>query len=307
MSEFEKNTIHEAMKALESSSFLSAAKALEDSSLFATMKSFENSSAVKAMKALENSSFLRAAKALENSSLFATMKSFENSSAVKAMKALENSSFLSAAKVFENSSLGSTIRALQDSSRFASFNELAERFSSQNVGPLTLSEAYQFVTESYLQTSGTSEIDRLEELTGNVAHSVQKAPGGALSKEFYLGLVLSLFLFWLSQISSTQSEEKMLLRIQQLETTISQQLTELKTDEGIETFYVVDRAVKLRVKPNTDSGVINILYPNAKVKLITRSSQWIRIEYFDYTENVYVSGWAFKKYLTILNPKKKKQ
>ncbi len=259
-----------------------------------------------AMKAIENSSALRAAKAFEDSSLIATMKSFENSSAVKAMKALENSSAWRAAKDFENSSLISTIRALQDSSRFASFNELAERFSSKNVGPLTLSEAYQFVTENYLQTSSSTEIDRLEELTANVDHRVQKAPDGALSKEFYLSLVLSLFLFWLSQISSTQSEEKMLLRIQQFETTISQQLSELKTDEGRETFYVVDRAVKLRVKPNTNSEVINILYPNAKVKLITRSSQWIRIEYFDYTENVYVSGWAFKKYLIILNPKKKK-
>ena len=283
MNKLKNNTILEAIKAVENSSIMRAIKTVENSSLIAAMRSFENSSAASAIKAFENSSVMRAIKDVENSSLIATMRSFENSSVM------------------------STIRALQNSSQFASFNELAERCSSQNFGPLTLSEAYQFITESYFHTSGSSEIDRLENLACSVEHCVQKAPEGALSKEFYFSLVLSLFLFWLSHISSKQSEERMLLRIERFETTISQLLGERKIDENIEIFYVVDRAVKLRVRPDTNSEEIKILYPNTKVKLIMRKSKWIRIEYFDYIENTYVSGWAFKKYFTISNSKKKNQ
>lgn len=103
-----------------------------------------------------------------------------------------------------------------------------------------------------------------------------------------------------------QSEEKMLLRIDQFETTISQQLSELKANEEADMFYVVMREINLRVRPNIKSEIIATLYPNMKVKLIEYASKWIRVEYFDYTENVYISGWAYKKYLKIMNPKQKR-
>jgi len=313
-----------AMKALENSSVYSAAKALEKSSAFAALKSLENSPALRAMKDIENSVVFKASKAFEKSSLFSTLKSLESSPALKAMKALENSSAFSVAKALEKSSLFTTlkslenspalkameafenslafsaIKSLQDSSRFNSFNELADKFSSQMVGPLTLSQAYQVVTQEYSQTTGASDTERLEVLTGKVDFLVKKAPKGALSKEFYLGLILTLFIFWLSQISSMQSEEKMLLTVEQLEQTISQQLYELTLNEREETFYVVIRAVNLRVKPSNKSEVVSILYPNAKVRLTKRKSKWIRVEYFDYVENVYVSGWVYKKYLKMM-------
>ena len=283
------------MKSLKSSSFLSAVKALESSSFLSAVKAIESSSFLSAAKALESSSFLSAAKALESSSF------------LSAAKTLESSSFLSATKALESSSLLSAINALRDSTRFAPFNELAEIFSSKTVGPLTISEAYQFVSESYLNTSGSSESERLEELSDQVELRVKQAPQGALSKEFYLGLILTLFIFWLSQNSAIQSEEKILLRIDQFQTTISQQLAEMKKYEQVDTFYVVDRAINLRVNSNTKSEVVSILYPNEKVRLIKRKSKWIKVEYFNYAENAYASGWVCKKYLKVLNPKKKQE
>jgi len=320
--------MHELIKALEKSSVYTAAKALEKSSFFTSLKSLENTPALHVTKILNNSPVYRAAKALEKSSLFLTLKSLENSSSLKAVKAVESSPAFSVTKALKKSSLFTTlksiesspelktigaienslafsaIKSLQDSVRFSSFNELAENFSSQIVGPLTLSQAYQVVTQEYSQITGTSDTERLEKLTDKVDFLVQKAPKGALSKEFYLGLILTLFIFCLSQISSMKSQEKMLLRFEQQEQTISQQLSELKSNEQGETFYVVIRAVNLRVKPSTKSEIVTILHPNTKVKLITRKSKWIRVEYFDYVENVYVSGWVYKKYLKMMGTNK---
>jgi hypothetical protein len=87
----------------------------------------------------------------------------------------------------------------------------------------------------------------------------------------------------------------------QLETTISQQLTELKAHEGMSTFYVVERTVNLHMSSDIKSKIITKLYPNMKVRVIQRASKWISIEYFDYIKNAYISGWVCKKYLVILN------
>lgn len=274
--------MHEAAKGLASPSALRAAKIFKSSSHANTLKWLENSSALKAIRAFENSSAMRTIRALEKSSHF------------KAIKWLENSHALNVAKTLENSS------------RYASFNALAEKFSSQLVGPLTLSEAYQVVAENYLQTSSSSEVERMEDLSNTVDSLAQNAPSGTLSLEFYLATILALFLFWLSHISSMESEEKILHKFDQLGASISQQLSELKHNEEVETFYVVIRTVNLRVKPNTNSAAIDIIYPNTKTKLIRRKAKWIMVEYFDHVENTYKSGWVYKKYLKILNPKKKK-
>lgn len=309
MKAFENSSAMRAMKDLEKYSLLTTEQLRENSPALKAIKAFEDSYAMRVVKDIEKSSLLTVAQLLENSPALKAMKAFEDSFAMRVVKDLEKSSLLTVAqlldnspalkamKSFENSSAMNAIRDLQDTSRFASFNELAKRFSSQMVGPLTLSEAFQVVAENYMQTPGSTEIDRFEALSSQVELLVQKAPKGALSKEFYLSTILALFLFWISQISSMQSEEKILLRLEKFEETISQQLIELKANEDIDTFYIVMRAVNLRVKPNTKSQIITTLHPNVKVKLMERASKWIRIEYFDHTKNIYVSGWASKKYL----------
>jgi hypothetical protein len=225
------------------------------------------------------------AKSLESSSAFSLANTFENSSIFSAKKALENSSFLSA------------VKALNDSSRFSSFNHLADILSSKYIGPLTLSEAYQVVAQSYVETPAESIDTRLEKVSKQVEERVKNAPHGVLSGEFYLSLVLTLILFWLSQLSTTESEERLLNKIEELQTNISQQLSEYESHVIDETFYVVERSVNLRTKPNTKSVVLVVLHPNQKIRLIERKSKWIKVEYFNHIENGFVSGWVFKKYL----------
>jgi len=266
------------------------------------LRALEKSPALSARLAFESSSVMRAMRALEKSPVLSARRTLEKSRAMRAIRAPEESSALNAKRAFESSSFMSVMRALEDSSRFASFNELAEKLSSRIVGPLTLSEAYQVVAQSFEQTSDSTDIGRMEKLSSQVERQVNEAPKGPLSKEFYLSLILAFFLFWLSQVSSTDSEIRLLSRIDQFEATISQQLTELKAYEEVNTFYIVMRPVDLHVRPNTRSDIITVLYPNMKVKLIRRASKWIRIEYFDYRENVHISGWVYKKYLKILNP-----
>ncbi len=71
------------------------------------------------------------------------------------------------------------------------------------------------------------------------------------------------------------------------------------------TYYVVVRFVNLRDKPTTTkSKILEVLYPNLKVKLIERKGEWICIEYYDYVNDSFKRGWVFKKYLNILNPKR---
>ncbi|HEU0144140.1 MAG TPA: hypothetical protein VFQ47_05085 [Nitrososphaera sp.] len=68
-----------------------------------------------------------------------------------------------------------------------------------------------------------------------------------------------------------------------------------KPDQNI--YYVVERQVNLKLKPNNRSATIVIIYPNQKVRLVQMNHQWIYIEYFDYLEGVPKYGWANKKYL----------
>lgn len=75
-----------------------------------------------------------------------------------------------------------------------------------------------------------------------------------------------------------------------------------KTEErapinGQEKYYVVERRVELRTKPNNQGVSIAILFPNQKTRLVTMNHQWIYVEYFDYLEAVPKYGWANKKYL----------
>jgi hypothetical protein len=68
-----------------------------------------------------------------------------------------------------------------------------------------------------------------------------------------------------------------------------------KHDDSV--YYVVERQVSLKLKPNHHSATVAILSPNQKVRLVQMNHKWIYIEYFDYLEGVPKYGWANKKYL----------
>jgi hypothetical protein len=61
-------------------------------------------------------------------------------------------------------------------------------------------------------------------------------------------------------------------------------------------YYVVEREVVLRLKPQAKAAKIVVLFPNQRVLLVQEKHQWIYIEYFDYLEGLPRYGWAMKKY-----------
>ncbi len=76
---------------------------------------------------------------------------------------------------------------------------------------------------------------------------------------------------------------------------------EFKTDK---TYYVVQRSLTLKIKPNFKSATIAVIYPNQQVTLIKSSHKWIYVEYFDYLDGIPKYGWANKKYLVRIEKSK---
>ena len=72
-----------------------------------------------------------------------------------------------------------------------------------------------------------------------------------------------------------------------------------ETDPG--KYYIVDREVVLRVKPQSKGTKIVVLFPNQRVLLVKDNHKWIYIEYFDYLEGIPRYGWAMKKYFRRTN------
>jgi SH3 domain-containing protein len=256
-----------------------------------TMKDFDDFPGFMAIQALENSPSFKAMQALENSPSFKAMQAMENSPSFKAMQDMENSSFFKVMQTLENSSAMRT------------FSGLTDRLSSLNAGKLTLGEAYQEVVRRHEHASVRGFVDPFDIVADEVEGKVKHAVAGPLSTEFYVNLILAFFLFYLSQISSTHSEERIISRLESVQALVVQQLSELRVSEEVYTFYVVERPVNLRTRPNTKSKVLTPLYPNAKVQLIEKDSMWVKVQYFDHLEDTHRSGWVFKKYLKILNPK----
>jgi chromosome segregation ATPase len=177
---------------------------------------------------------------------------------------------------------------------------------SVRLTPLTFGEAYAEILSRHSAISLTHTGDPIEAVVSEVQEEVKKAPRGPLSLEFYLNVILALFLFIWAQISAIESEERISVKLQELEMIVVESISELQAYQDEYTFYVVLRAVNLRAQPTTKSGRLEVLYPNLKVRLLERKAKWIRVEYYDHRENVHKSGWVYKKYLKILNPRGKK-
>lgn len=184
------------------------------------------------------------------------------------------------------------------------FIRLASQASSiakivADLQPETISEVYAQTIQLY------SEPETLDPIQATITQIEEqaKSPGTVLSFEFYLSVVLSIILFLMSQSSSEESDELLFERLDRLESTLLQNYRAAEKEEENASFYIVKRSVNFRDGPSTKHGILDILYPNQKVKLISRKSKWIEVEYYDHIDDSYKQGWVFKKYLKLLNRK----
>lgn len=181
---------------------------------------------------------------------------------------------------------------------FISAADLYNRNKLLDIVPQTF--AAQIITElgdafnSIEETTADNLVNSIEEI---IEEKCKRLKPNRISFEGMLQIWLALILFIYSIHLSNKTEENLTNRLLQAEQRILKSIEGLKPEESKEVYFVVERTVKIRLKPSTKSPVITILHSNQRVSLINSKGKWIYIEYFDYIEGLPKSGWACKKYL----------
>jgi len=143
-------------------------------------------------------------------------------------------------------------------------------------------------------------------ITNEYRQVIEDSPKSILSLEFYIMLLITLFLYFNSTNNSIESEERLSRQIDSMGDAIIEKINELNVvEEGKnknEVYFVVDRAVNLRFSPTTKkNNVKTILYPNQRTRLIDKKGKWRKVEYFNHKTNSLEIGWCYKKYLKRLD------
>lgn len=193
-----------------------------------------------------------------------------------------------------------SIKTLQLADPLAGYKESMQIFQQMaNVSSSLNTEAYHELLKIYSAAEKQTE-DRDQAITQTVTeirHRIDGAPQGSLSLEFYLSLFISLVFFIYSLHASEESENRqkqLLLTVQQ---TLLEKINSINSDTIRGTYYLVVRPVKLNEKPNaTKAGLLNVIYPNQRVRLVDEKGKWIRVEYFNFMVNKTETGWILKKY-----------
>jgi len=250
------------------------------------------------IREIDNSPVLRLMREIEESPAMRIMRDLESSPALQIARDLENSAAFRAIRDIQDSPALKAIKAIEVSPSFAAFSRISEQIN-RNFGALTFSEAYQFLVDEIEEAEDDASL--IEELKDKSS----RAPLSPLSAEFYLSLIFALFLHYLSQVSATESEERLLERMGALEQTISTQLQALESKDANGIFLVTERELNFRDRPSMDSKVLEVLPKNKKVIEITRKKDWIQVEYFDYVNNLNKVGWVHSGYVIQVDVRKK--
>jgi len=289
-----------ALRALDESPAMKAIRALEHSPITRSMRYLDSSPALRIMKDLENSPAMKAIRGIEKSPLMRMLRDLDESPTMKAIRGIEESPAFIAIRSFQESPAIKAIQALEHSPILNAFSTVATRIT-HGYGALAFSEAYELLVEEYEEQVAGHATEPLDRLAESVRDRAAQAPFGSLSAEFYLNLFFALFLFYLSQISAEQSEERLLSRLDGMEQTISTQLDALRQDSQTKDYLVADRAVNLRTGPGPEHYALDVLLRNQKVVQIGVSGEWANIEYFDHIENKLKRGWAHSRYFIAIS------
>lgn len=299
---FFNNSTLNALRTLDDSPAMLAIRAIEDSPSMRMIRDINNSPALKMMREIENSPTMQMLRHVEESPAMRIMRDLENSPALKIINDLENSTAFKAMRDLQDSPALRAIKALEVSPSIKAFYKVAEQLK-YNYGALAFSEAYELLID---EIPAIEDDEVWEVLSEKVQNRTSRAPLSPLSAEFYLSLIFALFLYYLSQMTATESEQRILQRMNELEQTITTQFNSLQSNDTDYTFSVPDRELNLREGPGMEHNVIEILPKNKKVMELKRNRDWVKIEYFDYLNNVSKVGWVHSQYLLVLDLKNEK-
>lgn len=291
------NSTLNALRTLDDSPAMRAIRAIEDSPSMRMIRNINYSPALKMMREIENSPTMQMLRQVEESPAMRIVRDFENLPALKTINDLEKSIAFKAIRDLQDSPALRAIKALEVSPSIKAFSKVADQLK-HIYGALAFSEAYELLIDEIPEIE---DDDSWEALSEKVQDRTSRSPLSPLSAEFYLSLIFALFLYYLSQMSATESEERMLERMNELEQTITTQLNSLQSNDTDYVFSVPDRELNLREGPSMDHQVIEVLPMNKKVMELERNRDWVKIEYFDYLNNISKVGWVHSKYLLVLD------
>ena len=179
-----------------------------------------------------------------------------------------------------------------------------------NLSANTLGEAYKEVLSIYaeadVQTSSDDET-AFADIVSGIRDKIKHSPISYLSLEFYLSLLITILVLVYSQKMSDQSEQRVTNQMIELHQMLKEHMDQADDVNELSSYYVVERTTDLYKQPNSKCVVLaSKIYPNQKVRLIERGGKWIKIEYFNHSQNIHESGWCLKKYTKLFRGVKSK-
>ncbi len=159
--------------------------------------------------------------------------------------------------------------------------------------------------------SSEDQQEALEKVEAIIGEKFEESSDSSFTTQNTLALIISLLSLIVAIYFNThnaltykKSAELHQIRFEQLLKVIEKSTENVNSkNENTEIYYVVEREFDVRANPTFKSMKIGKLFPNTKVKLISRKHKWIYIEWTDYLELIPRYGWVSKKYLKRLNSK----
>jgi uncharacterized protein (DUF433 family) len=181
--------------------------------------------------------------------------------------------------------------------------------AAQAQGFESVRESFAGVTADILRAALMS-LDRDEEAFTHfeelIDEKITTLPHNEVTAESLLRFLLMLFIALGSlgaeiaqtelAVESSKTQDEQQSAIRKVLERIADNIERLNPEKDQNVYYLVDRTVDLKLKPQERSLTITRIFRNQKTRLVRKKHRWIYVEYFDYLEAIPKYGWAKKKY-----------
>ncbi|WP_438043074.1 hypothetical protein [Sorangium sp. So ce128] len=103
----------------------------------------------------------------------------------------------------------------------------------------------------------------------------------------------------------SRASERQVDELKQMRSSVDRLTEEINIADSNDTsnMWVVERTVNVMSGKSTKSAKVAELYPNQVVATVQVEHKWIRVEYYDYLNDISRTGWILKKYMRRLRSK----
>lgn len=142
------------------------------------------------------------------------------------------------------------------------------------------------------------EVDeRVDNITKLIGAQIAQSRRGPVSLEAWIQIILALILYFQAGVGSQRSEERVMSRLQDIETQLKALAPIERVEKVPELRLVAAKALRVRSDPAATGEIVGKLTQNTLVRLIAHEKSWARVEYFDYIEGRTREGWVSNRYL----------